>query len=52
MIAWTIYLTFLGAFLLLFLPHVFARWMALITAVAGFAHQSRPRSLTRPTAPR
>lgn len=37
MIAWTIYLTFLGALLLLFLPQVFARWMALITAVAGFA---------------
>jgi NADH-quinone oxidoreductase subunit M len=37
MIAWTIYLTFLGALLLLFLPGVLARWMALIVAFAGFA---------------
>ena len=36
MIAWTIYLTFLGALLLLFLPPVLARWMGLLTAVAGF----------------
>jgi NADH-quinone oxidoreductase subunit M len=37
MIAWTIYITFLGALLLLFLPGVLARWMALIAAFAGFA---------------
>ncbi|MEY2505054.1 MAG: NADH-quinone oxidoreductase subunit [Verrucomicrobiota bacterium] len=37
MIAWTIYVTFLGALLLLFLPGVLARWMALIAAFAGFA---------------
>jgi NADH-quinone oxidoreductase subunit M len=37
MIAWTIYVTFLGALLLLFLPGVLARWMALIAALAGFA---------------
>src|SRR5882672_4141973 len=37
MIAWTIYITFAGALLLLFLPCVFARWMALFTTVAGLA---------------
>ncbi|MFL6521279.1 MAG: NuoM family protein [Chthoniobacterales bacterium] len=37
MIAWTIYVTFGGALLLLFLPHILARWMALLTALAGFA---------------
>ncbi|MEN3370795.1 MAG: NADH-quinone oxidoreductase subunit [Verrucomicrobiota bacterium] len=37
MIAWTIYITFAGALLLLFLPHVLARWLALLTALAGFA---------------
>jgi NADH-quinone oxidoreductase subunit M len=36
MIAWTIYLTFVGALLLLFLPRIFARWIALLTTVAGF----------------
>jgi NADH-quinone oxidoreductase subunit M len=36
MIAWTIYLTFGGAVLLLLLPRVFARWIALLTAIAGF----------------
>ena len=36
MIAWTIYLTFAGAVLLLFLPRVFARWIALAT-IAGLA---------------
>ncbi len=36
MIAWTIYVTFGGAFLLLFLPHVLARWMALLTTLTGF----------------
>ena len=35
MIAWTIYLTFSGAVLLLFLPRVFARWIALFTTLAG-----------------
>ena len=37
MMAWTIYLTFVGAALLLFLPRILARWIALTTAVAGFA---------------
>ena len=37
MIAWTIYLTFAGAVLLLFLPRAFARWIALSTAARGFA---------------
>jgi NADH-quinone oxidoreductase subunit M len=37
MIAWTIYLTFAGAVLLLFLPRAFARWIALTTALAGLA---------------
>src|SRR5256714_14543426 len=37
MIAWTIYITFAGAIVLLVLPRVFARWIALITAAAGFA---------------
>src|SRR5437868_686844 len=36
MIAWTIYITFAGAFGLLFMPQRFARWIALITALAGF----------------
>ena len=36
MIAWTIYMTFAGAFGLLFMPQRFARWIALITALAGF----------------
>jgi NADH-quinone oxidoreductase subunit M len=36
MIAWTIYVTFGGALLLLFLPHVLARWMALVTTLTGF----------------
>jgi len=35
MIAWTIYLTFAGAVLLLLLPCVLARWIALATSVAG-----------------
>jgi NADH-quinone oxidoreductase subunit M len=35
MIAWTIYITFAGAVLLLFLPRVFARWIALVTTAAG-----------------
>lgn len=37
MIAWTIYVTFGGALLLLFLPNVLARWMALLTSLTGFA---------------
>src|SRR5437773_1835961 len=37
MIAWTIYITFAGAIVLLILPRVFARWIALVTAAAGFA---------------
>ncbi|HST31032.1 MAG TPA: NADH-quinone oxidoreductase subunit M [Chthoniobacterales bacterium] len=37
MIAWTIYLTFAGAVIVLLLPRSFARWIALLTAVAGFA---------------
>ena len=36
MIAWTIYVTFGGALLLFFLPHVLTRWMALLAALAGF----------------
>ncbi len=37
MIAWTIYLTFAGAIVLLFLPRALARWLALATAVSGLA---------------
>src|SRR5438105_6071941 len=37
MIAWTIYITFAGALLLFFLPQVFARWIALLTTIAGLA---------------
>ena len=37
MIAWTIYITFAGAVAALVLPRVFARWIALVTAIAGFA---------------
>lgn len=37
MIAWTIYVTFGGALLLLFLPHILARWMALLVSLTGFA---------------
>jgi NADH-quinone oxidoreductase subunit M len=37
MIAWTIYLTFGGALLVLFSPLKLARWLALATALAGFA---------------
>jgi NADH-quinone oxidoreductase subunit M len=36
MIAWTIYVTFAGAVLLLFLPRALARWVALATAGCGF----------------
>jgi NADH-quinone oxidoreductase subunit M len=37
MIVWTIYLTFAGAVLLLFLPWILARWIALVTAAGGLA---------------
>jgi NADH-quinone oxidoreductase subunit M len=37
MIAWTIYITFAGAILLLFVPRYVVRWVALGTALAGFA---------------
>ena len=36
MIAWTIYLTFAGALLVLLSPRLVARWLALATAAAGF----------------
>ncbi len=37
MIAWTIYLTFFGAIATLVFPRACARWLALITTLAGFA---------------
>jgi NADH-quinone oxidoreductase subunit M len=37
MIAWTIYLTFGGALLVLLLPRILARWIALATTAGGFA---------------
>src|SRR6266403_3207916 len=37
MIAWTIYITFAGAVLLLLLPRAFARWIALLTTIAALA---------------
>ena len=37
MIAWTIYLTFGGGVLVLVLPRAFARWIALLTTIAGLA---------------
>src|SRR5947207_3632870 len=36
MIAWTIYITFAGAVVLLFMPRFLARWIALVTTVADF----------------
>src|SRR5690242_891997 len=36
MIAWTIYLTFAGALIVLMLPRSCARWIALLAAVAAF----------------
>ena len=36
-IAWTIYITFAGAGLLLFLPGAFSRWIALLVTTAAFA---------------
>ena len=35
MIAWTIYITFAGAVVLLLLPRAFSRWIALITTLTG-----------------
>ena len=35
MIAWTIYITFAGAVVLLFMPCIFARWIALATTAIG-----------------
>ena len=35
MIAWTIYITFAGAVLSLLLPRRLARWLALVTTIAG-----------------
>ncbi|MEY2479206.1 MAG: NADH-quinone oxidoreductase subunit [Verrucomicrobiota bacterium] len=37
MIAWTIYITFAGAALVLFLPRAFSRWIALVTTAATLA---------------
>src|ERR1700730_4648286 len=37
MIAWTIYITFAGAVLLLFARRVLSRWIALVTTLAGVA---------------
>jgi NADH-quinone oxidoreductase subunit M len=37
MIAWTIYITFWGALGVLFVDRTSARWIALLTTVAGFA---------------
>jgi NADH-quinone oxidoreductase subunit M len=37
MIAWTIYVTFAGAVLLLLSPRAFARWIALLTTIAALA---------------
>jgi NADH-quinone oxidoreductase subunit M len=37
MMAWTIYITFAGVVLLLFLPRSFSRWLALLTTVGGFS---------------
>src|SRR5882762_6685938 len=37
MIAWTIYITFAGAVLLLFMPRALSRWIALATSAGGFA---------------
>src|SRR6266478_6456800 len=37
MIAWTIYITFAGAVLLLLSARRFARWISLVTTIAGLA---------------
>ena len=36
MIAWTVYISFAGAVVLLFAPRLFARWIALATTAAAF----------------
>src|SRR5438034_10811768 len=36
MIAWTIYITFAGAVLVLLFPRAFSRWIALLTTTATF----------------
>jgi len=36
MIAWTIYVTFAGAIVVLFMPRVLSQWIALVTTIAGF----------------
>jgi NADH-quinone oxidoreductase subunit M len=37
MIAWTIYITFAGAVVVLLLPRLLARWIALVTTTVGLA---------------
>src|SRR5213080_3612361 len=37
MIAWTIYITFAGAVMVLLFPRAFSRWIALLTTTAPFA---------------
>ena len=37
MIAWTIYITFAGALMVLLFPRAFSRWIALLTTTATFA---------------
>src|SRR5947199_852129 len=37
MLAWTIYITFAGLVLLLFIPRAFSRWLALLITIAGLA---------------
>src|SRR5947199_618677 len=37
MIAWTIYITFAGAVMVLLFPRAFSRWIALLTTTATFA---------------
>src|SRR5947207_571024 len=37
MLAWTIYITFAGVVLLLFIPRAFSRWLALLITIAGLA---------------
>jgi NADH-quinone oxidoreductase subunit M len=37
MIAWTIYITFAGAVVVLLLPRLLARWIALVTTIVGLA---------------
>jgi len=42
MIAWTIYITFAGAVVILLLPRSFARWIALAATMAGLAISLAP----------